>query len=125
MAPRAVRLCHLDDVPDGDSRGFDPFRAGQDTLLVVRQGRRLHAWRNSCPHIGGTPMAWRKDAFLNAARDRIVCAAHGALFDIVSGLCDLGPCLGQYLTPLQVTLADDNVIYLELDESTAKVLAGQ
>ena len=124
MAPRAVRLCHLDDLPDGDSRGFDPFRVGQDTLLVVRQGRRLHAWRNSRPHIEGTPMAWRKDAFLNAARDRIVCAAHGALFDIVSGRCDLGPCLGQYLTPLQVTLADDNAIYLELDESTAKDLGG-
>ena len=70
-------------------------------------------------------MAWRKHAFLNAARDRIVCAAHGALFDIVSGRCDLGPCLGHYLTPLQVTLADDHAIYLELDESTAKLLAGQ
>ena len=63
MAPRSVRLCHLDDLPDGDSRGFDPFRLGQDTLLVVRQGRELYAWLNSCPHIGGTPMAWRKDAF--------------------------------------------------------------
>ena len=125
MAPRAVRLCHLDDLPDGDSRGFDPLRTGQDTLLVVRQGRALYAWRNSCPHIEGTPMAWRKNAFLNAARDRIVCAAHGALFDILSGRCDLGPCLGQSLKPLRVVLAEDDAIYLELDESTAKVLTGQ
>jgi nitrite reductase/ring-hydroxylating ferredoxin subunit len=123
MAPRSVRLCHLDDLPDGDSRGFDPFRAGQDTLLVVRQGRELYAWLNSCPHIGGTPMAWRKDAFLNAARDRIVCAAHGALFDIVSGRCDLGPCLGQTLTPLRVMLAADDAVYLEFDATTAKALA--
>lgn len=123
MAPRSVRLCHLDDLPDGDSRGFDPFRVGQDMLLVVRQGRELYAWLNSCPHIVGTPMAWRKNAFLNSARDRIVCSAHGALFDIVSGRCDLGPCLGQSLTSLRVTLAGDAAIYLELDESTAKALA--
>ena len=90
---------------------------------MVRQGRAFYAWRNSCPHIGGTPMAWRKDAFLNAARDRIVCAAHGALFDIASGRCDLGPCLGQSLTPLRVVLAGDDAIYLEVDESTAKALA--
>ena len=68
-------------------------------------------------------MAWRKNAFLNSARDRIVCSAHGALFDIVSGRCDLGPCLGQSLTSLRVTLAGDAAIYLELDESTAKALA--
>jgi nitrite reductase/ring-hydroxylating ferredoxin subunit len=118
MAPRAVRLCHLEDLPDGNARGFDPLYVGQDTVLVIRRGRALYAWRNSCPHIEGTPMAWRKDAFLNSARDRIVCAAHGALFDIVSGRCDLGPCLGQYLTPVRVTVAADDAIYLELDDST-------
>ena len=35
MAGRAVRLCHLDDLPDGDSRGFDPFRAGHRHLLEI------------------------------------------------------------------------------------------
>jgi nitrite reductase/ring-hydroxylating ferredoxin subunit len=123
MAPPSVRLCRLHDLPEGDSRGFDPFGVGQDTLLVIRRGRELYAWLNSCPHIAGTPMAWRKDAFLNAARDRIVCSAHGALFDVVSGHCDLGPCQGHSLTPLRVRLAGDDDIYLELDESTAKALA--
>jgi nitrite reductase/ring-hydroxylating ferredoxin subunit len=42
------------------------------------------------------PMAWRKDAYLNADRNRIVCAAHGAQFDIASGV-HAGPCLGQSL----------------------------
>lgn len=42
------------------------------------------------PH-QGTPMAWRKDAYLDAAGERIVCAAHGAQFEIDSGLCTLGP----------------------------------
>ena len=37
---------------DGASRGFDPRHSGQDTLLVVRQGRRLFAYADACPHHG-------------------------------------------------------------------------
>jgi nitrite reductase/ring-hydroxylating ferredoxin subunit len=65
-------------------------------------------------------MAWRKDEYLNAARDRIVCAAHGAQFDIETGVCTLGPCLGQRLQPvaLTVTAAGDINIRLESEEET-------
>jgi nitrite reductase/ring-hydroxylating ferredoxin subunit len=106
-----MRLCHLDDLPDGDSRGFDPGASGRDTIFVVRQGRALHAWRNACPH-HGTPMAWRRHAYLNAARDRIVCGAHGAQFEIPTGRCTLGPCLGQTLTSVALTVGEDGEIHL-------------
>jgi nitrite reductase/ring-hydroxylating ferredoxin subunit len=106
-----MRLCHLDELPDGDSRGFDPQACGHDTILVVRQGRVLHGWRDACPH-HDTPMAWRRHAYLNAARDRIVCAAHGAQFEISTGRCTLGPCLGQALTPVPLTITDDGEVHL-------------
>jgi nitrite reductase/ring-hydroxylating ferredoxin subunit len=106
-----MRLCHLDDLPDGESRGFDPGAIGRDTVIVVRQGRSLHAWLDICPH-QGTPMAWRRHAYLNAARDRIVCNAHGALFDIHTGVCTLGPCLGQALTPVALALQRDDEVHL-------------
>jgi nitrite reductase/ring-hydroxylating ferredoxin subunit len=109
-----MRLCHLDDLPDGGSRGFDPRAKGRDTLFVVRRGRALHAYVDACPH-HDTPMAWRKDAYLNAARDRIVCAAHGAQFEIDRGLCTLGPCLGQSLTAVPLTLHLDGEVYLAQD----------
>ena len=98
-----TRLCHLDELPDGAARGFDPAGLGQDTMLIVRRGRELRAWVDACPH-HGTPMAWRKDAYLNAARDRIVCAAHGAQFEIDTGRCTLGPCLGDALAPVPLIL---------------------
>jgi nitrite reductase/ring-hydroxylating ferredoxin subunit len=115
-----VFLCRLDDLADGASRGFDPGRTGQDTVLLVRRGATIHGWRDACPHHGGTPMAWRKDAYLNAARDRIVCAAHGAQFDIETGVCTLGPCLGQRLQPVELTVtAAGNInIRLEGEEET-------
>ena len=106
-----MRLCHIDDLPDGSARGFDPQGRGQDSLLLVRQGTQVRAWRDACPH-HGTPMAWRKDAYLNAAGDRIVCAAHGALFDIDTGLCTLGPCLGDHLQAVVITIAAGGEIQL-------------
>jgi nitrite reductase/ring-hydroxylating ferredoxin subunit len=57
-------------------------------------------------------MAWRKDAYLNAARDRIVCHAHGAQFDIATGACLLGPCLGQSLTPVPLHIHADGELHL-------------
>lgn len=89
-------LCHLDDVPPGTSRGFDPGHTGRDTLFAVRRGDGLRVYRDNCPH-ANSPMAWRKDAYLNHAGDAIVCFAHGALFDVDTGACTLGPCIGQSL----------------------------
>ena len=107
-----VHLCRLDELPDGQSRGFDPTGTGRDTLFIVRQGERLHAWRNACPHVDGAPMAWRKDAYLSGDRRRIVCYAHGAQFDIASGECLLGPCLGQRLSPVVVQLTAAGEVWL-------------
>ena len=112
MDEPAVFLCRLDDLPDGGSRGFDPWREGQDSVLLVRQGECVHGWRDACPHHGGTPMAWRKDAYLNAAGDRIVCAAHGAQFDIETGACTLGPCLGQSLQAVELIVTKHQEIHI-------------
>lgn len=112
-----MRLCHLDDLPDGGARGFDPQATGRDTLFVVRRGLELHAYVNACPH-HGTPMAWRKDAYLNAAADRIVCAAHGALFEMHTGLCTLGPCLGERLTPVALSVGADGGVHITTPQET-------
>jgi nitrite reductase/ring-hydroxylating ferredoxin subunit len=106
-----TRLCHLADLPDGGARGFDPFGRGRDTVFAVRQGGAVRVWADRCPH-HGTPMPWRKDAYLNAAGDRIVCAAHGALFEPDTGLCVQGPCLGERLRALPSTLTDDGELLL-------------
>lgn len=106
-----MKLCHWNDVPDGGSRSFDPAGSGQDTVLVVRHGDRLYAYADACPH-HDTPMAWRKDQYLNAAGDRIVCAAHGAQFEIATGRCTLGPCLGDALTPVPLTLQANGEVHI-------------
>lgn len=109
---RVVRLCDAGELAEGASRGFDPTGTGRDTMFIVRRAG-LHAWRNVCPHWGGTSMAWRKDAFLNREGTRIVCAAHGAQFDIASGLCTLGPCIGESLTRVELIESADGSLMVD------------
>jgi nitrite reductase/ring-hydroxylating ferredoxin subunit len=94
-------LGRADEIAEGEARAFGPFDASKRKAFVVRRNGRLHAWWDHCPHYGA-PMAWRANAYLNAARDRIVCAAHGAEFDIESGVCLLGAALNRRLTPAPI-----------------------
>ena len=109
------RLCALDDIPDGASRGFDIERPDGRPLRVfaVRRGETIHAYLNRCPH-RGTPLDWRPDDFLDRAGRDIVCATHGALFRVEDGVCIAGPCLGDQLTPLPLERRGDD-LYAPVD----------
>lgn len=112
MRPRTVRLCDAGDLAEGTARGFDPTGTGRDTMFIVRRAG-LHAWRNVCPHWGGTSMAWRKDAYLDRAGTRIVCSAHGAQFEIATGVCTLGPCIGETLTRVHIIETEDGSLLVD------------
>lgn len=103
------RVCTLDDIPDGGSKGALPGPRGRDQVLLVRQGGRVYGYVNNCPHYDRAPLGWKKDEFLNGAKDRIMCSAHGALFRIEDGTCEIGPCLGQALTPIRITVEGGQV----------------
>ena len=111
-----IKLCNLDDLPDGAASGFDPHARGQDSLFVVRQGLVLRAYKNDCPHWPGSPMAWRKDAYLTSDGGHIACAGHGAKFDIHTGLCVSGPCVGKSLQTLALQLDESGDVYINLGE---------
>jgi nitrite reductase/ring-hydroxylating ferredoxin subunit len=107
-------LATTEDIPDRTARGFEPRGEGEHALFVVRRGNALYAYRDRCPHQGAR-MAWRRHAYLNGAGDRIVCYAHGAEFDIASGRCLLGPCIGQSLEPLNLEITERGEIYVKYE----------
>src|SRR5207253_11421666 len=107
-----VRLCHVRELEEGRARGFDPTGTGRDTMFVVRRDG-LHAYRNECPHWANTSMAWRKDAFLDRAGRHIVCAAHGAQFEIDTGVCTLGPCVGDALARVDLIASEDGTLSVD------------
>ena len=61
-------LCRFDELREGEARAFGPFDDSRVKAFVVAQGGRLYAYWDACPHYGDTPMAWRTNAYLNAAR---------------------------------------------------------
>ncbi|MBY0431787.1 MAG: Rieske (2Fe-2S) protein, partial [Rhodospirillales bacterium] len=100
-------LCRLDDLDDPGSAGFVAERNGvRQGILVVRQGRQVFAYVNSCPHIGA-PLDWRPGHFLDMDKRFILCANHNALFRIEDGLCLAGPCAGKSLEVIPISLSGE------------------
>ncbi|MFK8031893.1 MAG: Rieske (2Fe-2S) protein [Gammaproteobacteria bacterium] len=114
LGKEAINLCALHELPDGEARGFDPFQTGRDVLFVVRRGKKVTAFLNRCPHQGAS-LPYRKNAYLNAGRSRIVCSAHGALFDIDTGKCLKGAALGHSLDPVDVVITHEDKVVAHLD----------
>lgn len=109
-----VCLGNINDIADGQAKGFDPALSGNDTVFVVRQGEQLYAFQDICPHYNSTSLPWKRHQYLDASSSYIVCAAHGALFDIQTGLCVRGPCAGQSLNNIPVEVDENQNIWLDL-----------
>jgi nitrite reductase/ring-hydroxylating ferredoxin subunit len=103
------RLCTLADLPENGARGFTLDNNSADAIFVVRRDGLLRAYRDICPHYGRTRLAWRRDAYLTEDLGHILCSAHGAEFSLDTGICVVGPCLGQSLEPVPVELRGDDL----------------
>jgi nitrite reductase/ring-hydroxylating ferredoxin subunit len=120
-APRPGRhvLCRLDEIEDGEGRGFT-LGEGPEALeiVVVREDARVYGYVNSCPHTG-TPLEWLPDQFMSEDGGHILCHTHGALFRIEDGYCVAGPCAGDALRPVAVTREGADLIVLVPEPSGA------
>jgi nitrite reductase/ring-hydroxylating ferredoxin subunit len=105
-------LCRVEDIPQGEARGFPAAPGGFVGLFAVRCGEAIHVYVNSCPHVG-VPLDWAPDRFLNGNGDHILCATHGAEFRIHDGECVYGPCFGDRLEAVPVELRDGLVLVPE------------
>ena len=93
---QADALCHINDIPDGGSKGF--VHQGLH-ILALKQESKIFLYVNRCPHLG-IPLEWKADQFLNHDNTLIQCNTHGALFLIDTGECISGPCSGDHLEPI-------------------------
>ena len=94
----------MDEIAEPGSRGFRIGAGGEArAIFVVRHGGRVVGYENSCPHLG-SPLDWVPDRFLDLEKRFILCATHGALFQIADGLCIAGPCAGKSLKRVPIRI---------------------
>jgi len=115
MAERvAYAICGVSDIPSRRARGFHLMRVDDDgmtqpwSIFIVRWGKQVFGYVNKCPH-DGVNLDWERGQFLDPNGLRLMCGKHGALFELGTGLCVDGPCQGRSLTPVEVTILDDDI----------------
>ena len=104
-----VAVGKLDELEDPGCREFQ-IGEGDWPLhgFIVRQGDQAFAYENYCVHVGH-PLNWMPDAFLSKDRSAIMCASHGAMYEIDTGLCFAGPCIGKTLRTVDAEVRDGTI----------------
>ena len=118
-----IVLCYVSDLNDPGTRAFTvgegdwPLRG-----FLVRQGDEVCAYVNRCPH-AGHPLNLRPDEFLAPDHSLIVCNSHGAMFEIQSGRCVAGPCVGASLERVPIRIEAGAVLLDGDPEALARLYA--
>lgn len=112
MTEAKTFLCELADIKQHKSKGFTVNTDnGIRHIFLVQLEGNLYGYINRCPHTG-VSLDWMPDEFLDVTEKLIQCATHGARFRIEDGLCVYGPCNGDSLTPVSITIQQDKVYLL-------------
>lgn len=116
MTEREIAVGRLDELEDPGSREFSigdgdwPFRG-----FVVRQGDAVYAYQNVCVHVGH-PLNWYPDRFLTRDKSALICASHGATYEIETGYCYAGPGNGRSLRKVDAWVSE-GVVYVRGPDS--------
>ncbi len=108
---KEIEVGRLDELDDPGCREFEigegdwPFRG-----FVVRRGDAAFAYQNFCAHVGH-PLNWSPNKFLTKDKSAIICASHGATYEIETGHCFAGPGSGGALRSVELAVRD-GVIYV-------------
>ena len=102
-------LLALERLPDGAFAEVEAVLDGDaESLILYRDGDQVRAWLNVCPH-AGRRLDWAPGQFLKSKDGHLVCAAHGASFELAAGECVGGPCRGESLRAVAVDVRDGAV----------------
>jgi nitrite reductase/ring-hydroxylating ferredoxin subunit len=110
----AYAICAATDIQNRRGKGFSLLRVNEDKtespwhIFVVRWDKHVFGYVNRCPH-DGVNLDWETNQFVEPFSRKIVCGKHGSLFELATGKCVEGPCLGQSLEPVSVSVIDGDI----------------
>ena len=112
-------ICQLDELTTQSARTFQLLRRKKSgravkwNIFVVRLGERVVGYYNTCPH-----SPWNLDCEGNDIMNPggfLQCGKHGARFEVDGGRCFHGPCKGERLKPVELSVLDGAVCVNNVD----------
>jgi nitrite reductase/ring-hydroxylating ferredoxin subunit len=107
------QLCKFSEVGKNGKEISLQTKTGTVYIMLFLHSDSIRAFHNSCPH-QGRPLNFAPDRFLITPEEHLVCAHHGATFELENGECLDGPCRGSSLRSIKVFL-EDNLVWLDQD----------
>ncbi len=104
----SIALKRFDDASAVRFDYTDPFGQAKSGIAVRRNGDYF-AFRNLCPH-WSTPLDDGGDDVFDPSTNELVCNTHGARFELTSGECVAGPCIGDSLQAFATEVDGDRLI---------------
>ncbi len=102
------KICMMEEIPEREARAFQ-LNNGDNIFITQRDGC-FYAYQNLCPHLQ-VELEFLENQFLDREQEFIECSTHGALFLVESGECISGPCQGQALEKVTLSVHSDGGIY--------------
>lgn len=107
--PPRLRVAALGELLPGTSCKFTLTRGAVTLEGVLINYRGTHyAYVNECQHLPMT-MDWVENRFFDAAGAYLICGTHGATYEPDTGLCVAGPCVGEVLRALPVSVEEGSI----------------
>lgn len=105
-----VAIARVDAIPRDGLVEVEADVEGEPESLILHRddAGAVRAWRNVCPH-AGRRLDWAPGQFLRAKDGSLVCAVHGASFELEGGRCVAGPCRGESLRAVAVHCVEGDV----------------
>lgn len=102
----SVAVVDVQTLPQRNPVALEAVLNGEtESLIVYRDGEQVRAWLNICPH-AGRRLDWSPGKFLLGKDGSLICAAHGATFELAAGECVAGPCRGASLRAVAAEVVD-------------------
>ena len=103
------KICMMEDIPEREARAYETPKG--DTIFITQRDGMYYAYQNVCPHLQ-VELEFLENQFLDRDQEYIESSTHGALFMVETGECISGPCLGQSLEKVEISIHSDGGIYL-------------
>lgn len=106
-------ICNIDDIKDNGASVYKLNNSNIDyEIIIVRKNFKIHGFKNLCPH-ANLPLNLNSLEVLSRDKKHLICKNHAALFDIDSGVCVSGPCIGKGLELVNLKIKDEKIFFNE------------